>query len=85
MTNFTKWIAIACLAAAAFIGMPALTSAQQNDLGVEDPTAAAPPPEFIAPADVKKMVDTNATIRSQRKPLRRATFLARSTIRGSTK
>jgi rhodanese-related sulfurtransferase len=61
MTNFTKWIAIACLAAAAFIGMPALTSAQQNDLGVEDPTAAAPPPEFIAPADVKKMVDTNAT------------------------
>jgi rhodanese-related sulfurtransferase len=61
MNTFTKWIAVACLAAGAFICLPTLTSAQQNDLGVDDPTAAAPPPEFISPADVKKMMDAHAT------------------------
>jgi rhodanese-related sulfurtransferase len=57
MTKFTNWIALAGLAMGVFLCAPVLTSAQQNDLGVDDPTAVAPPPEFISPADVRKMID----------------------------
>jgi rhodanese-related sulfurtransferase len=61
MKNFSKWVAITCLALGTFLGLPALTRAQANDLGVDDPTTAAPPPEFISPADVKKMIDNHET------------------------
>jgi rhodanese-related sulfurtransferase len=61
MTNFAKWIAIACLTVGAVLCLPTLTTAQQNDLGVDDPTAAAPPPDFIKPEEVKKMIESNAT------------------------
>jgi rhodanese-related sulfurtransferase len=49
-----KGLALACLAMLTYLGS-ARPLVAQDDFG--DPTAQAPPPQFITPADIKKMMD----------------------------
>ncbi|HXW61093.1 MAG TPA: rhodanese-like domain-containing protein [Candidatus Acidoferrales bacterium] len=56
-----KWLALICLAILAFIGSPRRASAQDDLGGFGDPTAQAPPPQFITPAEIKKMMDQKDT------------------------
>jgi len=52
-----KWLALASsLALFVFMASPR-PAAAQDDTGFQDPTAQAPPPQFITPAEVKKMID----------------------------
>lgn len=60
--EFAKWVALACLALFVFAGIPRSAAAQDDTGGAfDDPTAQAPPPTFIAPAEVKKMIDNHDT------------------------
>jgi len=62
MKSMVKWLALGYLAVAVLMALPARTAAQEEGgQGFEDPTAQAPPPEFISPADVKKMMDNHDT------------------------
>jgi len=62
MKSMVKWLALGFLAVAVLMALPARTAAQEDGgQGFEDPTAQAPPPEFISPADVKKMMDNHDT------------------------
>ena len=64
MKTLAKWLAIGTLATALFSLTPQHAVAQEDggQVGFDDPTAmAAPPPQFIAPADVKKMMDNHDT------------------------
>jgi len=63
MKTLAKWLALGTLAAV-FALMPKGAVAQEDNTqgGFEDPTQmAAPPPTFISPADVKKMIDNHDT------------------------
>src|ERR1700683_1968728 len=62
MKTLAKWLAIGTLAPALFSLMPRYAVAQDDggQVGFDDPTAmAAPPPQFIAPADIKKLMDSH--------------------------
>ncbi len=64
MKNSVKWFALACLAVAVFLSLPKVAAAQGDDSGqaFDDPTAmAAPPAQFITPADMKKLMDDKST------------------------
>jgi rhodanese-related sulfurtransferase len=63
MKTLAKWLAIGTLATALFSLMPKHAVAQDDaQPGFDDPTAmAAPPAQFIAPADIKKMMDNKDT------------------------
>ncbi|HXO87320.1 MAG TPA: rhodanese-like domain-containing protein [Candidatus Acidoferrales bacterium] len=64
MKTLAKWLAIGTLATALFSLMPQHAVAQEDggQAGFDDPTAmAAPPPQFVAPADIKKMMDNHDT------------------------
>jgi rhodanese-related sulfurtransferase len=63
MMKVTKWLVVASLAIAVFIGLPQWAAAQDNagQAGFDDPTASAPPPTFIAPAEVLKMMQDKDT------------------------
>ena len=64
MKTLAKWLAIGTLATALFSLTPQHAVAQEDggQVGFDDPTAmAAPPPQFIAPADIKKMMDGHDT------------------------
>jgi len=56
-----KWVALACLALFAVLSSPRPATAQDDAGAFDDPTAQAPPPQFITPADVKKMMDNHDT------------------------
>jgi rhodanese-related sulfurtransferase len=63
MRTLTKWLALGYFALAVF-SVSATTAAAQGDSGqvFDDPDAmAAPPAQFIAPAEVKKMMDNKDT------------------------
>lgn len=61
MKEIAKWVALACLALFVFIGSPRPAAAQDDAGAFDDPTAQAPPPQFISPADAKKMMDNHDT------------------------
>ena len=64
MKTLAKWLAIGTLATALFSLVPQHAVAQDEggQVGFDDPTAmAAPPAQFIAPADIKKMMDNKDT------------------------
>jgi rhodanese-related sulfurtransferase len=64
MKTLAKWLAIGTLAAGIFSLNVSLAAAQEDNgqAGFDDPTAmAAPPPSFISPADVKKLMDAKDT------------------------
>jgi rhodanese-related sulfurtransferase len=64
MKTTLKWIALGCFALAALALTPKLAVAQDDNgqAGFDDPTAmAAPPAQFITPADMKKMMDNHDT------------------------
>jgi rhodanese-related sulfurtransferase len=63
MKTLAKWLAIGTLATALFSLMPRYAVAQDDaQPGFDDPTAmAAPPAQFITPADIKKMMDNKDT------------------------
>lgn len=63
MKSAVKWLAMGFLALAVFFALPKPATAQDDagQAGFEDPTAVAPPPTFISPADVKKMMDEHDT------------------------
>ncbi len=63
MKSMAKWLALGYLALAVFFMMPKPATAQDDggQAGFDDPTAVAPPPTFISPADVKKMMDEHDT------------------------
>jgi len=56
-----KWLALVCFVTLAGIGSPRPAVAQDDTGAFGDPTAQAPPPQFITPADVKKMMDDKNT------------------------
>ena len=61
MKTLAKWLALGTLAAV-FALMPKGAVAQDDQTagGFEDPTTlSAPPPQFIAPAEIKKMIDNH--------------------------
>ena len=63
MRTLTKWVALGYFALAVF-SVSARTAAAQGDSGqvFDDPDAmAAPPAQFITPAEVKKMMDNKDT------------------------
>jgi rhodanese-related sulfurtransferase len=60
MKSMVKWLALGYLAVALMLSM-AGPAAAQDDQVFDDPTAMAPPPTFIAPADIKKMMDNHDT------------------------
>jgi rhodanese-related sulfurtransferase len=63
MKTFAKWLALGYFALVV-MSLSARTAAAQDDAqpGFDDPTAmAAPPAQFITPADVKKMMDNHDT------------------------
>jgi rhodanese-related sulfurtransferase len=57
MKSLVKWLALGYLAVAVLLWLPGPAAAQDETGGFEDPTAQAPPPQFISPAEVKKMMD----------------------------
>jgi len=63
MKNIAKWFSIASLALAVFLCLPRLAAAQDDagQTAFDDPTATAPPPTFIKPADVLKMMQDKDT------------------------
>jgi rhodanese-related sulfurtransferase len=61
MKEIAKWVALACLALFVFISSPRPAAAQDDAGAFDDPTAQAPPPQFISPADVKKLMDNHDT------------------------
>jgi rhodanese-related sulfurtransferase len=61
MKEIAKWVALACLALFVFVGSPRPAAAQDDAGAFDDPTAQAPPPQFISPAEVKKMMDNHDT------------------------
>lgn len=55
-----KWMAVAGLIFGMFLSVPVVSA--QDDNGPVDPAAmAAPPVQFISPADVKKLIEDKAT------------------------
>jgi len=52
-----KWLALVLLVTLAGIGSPRPAAAQDDTGGFGDPTAQAPPPQFITAAEIKKMMD----------------------------
>jgi len=62
MKNIAKWLSITSLALAVFVCLPRLAAAQ-DDAGQSafDDLTAAPPPTFIKPADVLKMMQDKDT------------------------
>jgi rhodanese-related sulfurtransferase len=63
MKTLAKWIALGYFALVV-MSLSARTAAAQDDAqpGFDDPTAmAAPPAQFVTPADVKKMMDNHDT------------------------
>jgi len=57
-----RWFALAVLAILIFAASPKPATAQDDSgAAFDDPTAQAPPPSFISPADVKKMMDNHDT------------------------
>ncbi|MGA9882085.1 MAG: rhodanese-like domain-containing protein [Candidatus Acidiferrales bacterium] len=58
-----KWVLVACVTFAMALAAPAASAQDQQDLGPMDPTMMfAPPPTFITPAEVLKMMkDHNTT------------------------
>jgi rhodanese-related sulfurtransferase len=64
MKTVLKWVALGYFALAVLSLMPQAAVAQDDagQAGFDDPTAmAAPPPQFIAPAEIKKMMDNHDT------------------------
>jgi rhodanese-related sulfurtransferase len=64
MKTTLKWIALGYLALAVIALTPNRAAAQEDNTqpGFDDPTAmAAPPAQFITPADIKKMMDNHDT------------------------
>src|ERR1039457_2382426 len=66
MKTLLKWVALGYFALAVFSLMPRTAMAQeeygQPAGGFDDPTTmAAPPAQFITPADIKKMMDSKDT------------------------
>jgi len=61
MKSLVKWLALGYLAVAVLLWLPGPAAAQDETGGFEDPTAQAPPPQFISPAEVKKMMDNKDT------------------------
>ncbi len=62
MKSMVKWLALGYLAVAVLLWLPGPAAAQDDTgQGFEDPTAQAPPPQFITPAAVKKMMDDKDT------------------------
>lgn len=65
MKTLFKWVALGYFAAAVLSLTPKTAAAQEDNGqpgGFEDPTAmAAPPAQFIAPAEIKKMMDNKDT------------------------
>jgi rhodanese-related sulfurtransferase len=63
MIRFAKWLAVASLAIAVFLSVPKWAAAQDDggQAGFDDPSASAPPPTFIAPAEVLKMMNDKDT------------------------
>ncbi len=56
MKEMARWLALGALVLLVSVASPRPARAQ-DDSGFEDPTAQAPPPQFITPAEVKKMID----------------------------
>jgi len=57
-----RWFALAVLAILIFAASPRPATAQDDSgAAFDDPTAQAPPPTFITPAEVKKMMDNHDT------------------------
>jgi rhodanese-related sulfurtransferase len=52
-----KWLALVSLAIVVSVGSPRSAAAQDDAGAFDDPTAQAPPPQFILPAEVKQMID----------------------------
>ena len=64
MKTLFKWVALGYFAAAVLSLTPKMAVAQEDggQAGFDDPTAmAAPPAQFIAPAEIKKMMDNKDT------------------------
>jgi rhodanese-related sulfurtransferase len=64
MKTVLKWVALGYFALAVLLLTPKMAVAQGDagQVGFDDPTAmAAPPPQFIAPAEIKKMMDNHDT------------------------
>ena len=61
MKSLVKWLALGYLAVAVLLWLPGPAAAQDDTGGFEDPTAQAPPPQFITPAEVKKMMEEKDT------------------------
>ncbi|HXX46246.1 MAG TPA: rhodanese-like domain-containing protein [Candidatus Acidoferrales bacterium] len=61
MKSLVKWLALGYLAVAVLLWLPGPAAAQDETGGFEDPTAQAPPPQFISPDEVKKMMDNKDT------------------------
>jgi rhodanese-related sulfurtransferase len=55
--EMAKWVALACVALLVLMASPRPAAAQDDTGGFDDPTAQAPPPQFITPAQVRKMMD----------------------------
>jgi rhodanese-related sulfurtransferase len=56
-----KWLPWVWLAVLAWFGSALPAAAQDDSGGFGDPTAQAPPPQFITPAEIKKMIDDKDT------------------------
>jgi rhodanese-related sulfurtransferase len=61
VTGMGKWLALVCLAVLTWIGSATPAAAQDDSGGFGDPTAQAPPPQFITPAEIRKMIDDKDT------------------------
>jgi rhodanese-related sulfurtransferase len=61
MKSMAKWLALGYLAVAVFLWLPGPAVAQDDSGAFDDPTAMAPPPTFISPAEIKKMMDNKDT------------------------
>ena len=62
MKTMVKWLALGCLVGLMSLALPKPAAAQDDSgQGFEDPTAIAPPPQFITPEQVKKMMDAKDT------------------------
>jgi len=62
MKSMVKWLALGYLAVAVLLWLPGQAAAQDDSTqAFDDPTAQAPPPQFISPADIKQMRDNKDT------------------------